>query len=190
MTKSKIQQAVASIEDAAQHLDDLLVSKDFASDVEGCRYSLRERLAELNALLALDPVVCCRCGKIPTEPWQHEGEVWCQECRDVEVHIEWDVSKLSKVQRDLLHSLTRALGMLGVRFDTGGTKDRFDWEWDWSLRGPLKILFRGSTQGNPQNRYVRKHEIPASTPEQWDTRQQELVALMQTCFSEENKTKD
>lgn len=82
MTQSKIQQAIASIEDAVQHLDALLVSKDFAADVEGCRYSLRERLAELNALLALDPVVCCRCGQIPAEPWRYKGEVWCRECRD------------------------------------------------------------------------------------------------------------
>ncbi|MDD2731185.1 MAG: hypothetical protein PHW33_03630 [Candidatus Portnoybacteria bacterium] len=185
MTQSKIQQAIASIEDAVQHLDALLVSKDFAADVEGCRYSLRERLAELNALLALDPVVCCRCGKIPAEPWQYIGEVWCQECRDVEVHVEWDVSKLSKGQRDLLHSLTRALGLLSVRFDTGGTKDRFDWEWDWSLRGPLKILFRGFTRDNPQNRYVRETETPASKQEQWNTRQQELVKLLGTCFPEE-----
>lgn len=127
MTQSKIQQAIASIEDAVQHLDALLVSKDFEADVEGCRYSLRERLAELNALLALDPVVCCRCGKIPATPRQHEGEVWCQECLDVLAFYEEGIANadLAKLLQAWLSNTMkeenkiRGIGVEGVASEIG-----------------------------------------------------------------------
>lgn len=32
---------------------------------------------------------------------------------------------------------------LGISFDTGAGCGGRDWEWDWSLKGPIKITFRG-----------------------------------------------
>lgn len=92
----------------------------------------------------------------------HMGEVfgdhrdWCNDCREVEVTLRWDVTKLSDAQRKLLHTIGRALGWLGVRFDSGGSVDVFDWEWDWSLRGPVKVLFRRYVRDDDRNRYVRE----------------------------------
>lgn len=32
---------------------------------------------------------------------------------------------------------------MGITFDTGMGCDGRDWEWDWSLKGPISIRFRG-----------------------------------------------
>src|SRR6185437_5513517 len=48
------------------------------------------------------------------------------------------------------------LDKLGLSFDTGGGGEGRDWEWDYSLRGPVRIRFRGRAK-NPHLR-VRKQE--------------------------------
>jgi hypothetical protein len=39
-------------------------------------------------------------------------------------------------------SIERALGEMGIEFDKGGGIGGRDWEWDWSLRGPISVRFR------------------------------------------------
>ena len=52
-----------------------------------------------------------------------------------------------KEKIDLLYKAMEALGDLGVTFDTGGSEDEegnlcYDWEFDWSLKGPAKVYFK------------------------------------------------
>lgn len=35
------------------------------------------------------------------------------------------------------------LNECGITFDTGMGPDGRDWEWDWSLHGPISVKFRG-----------------------------------------------
>jgi hypothetical protein len=60
--------------------------------------------------------------------------------QSAEVNINW--RNLSKRQRDLLFKIEGLLGQMGVGFDTGGGCGGRDWEWDWSLSGPLDVTFR------------------------------------------------
>ena len=39
--------------------------------------------------------------------------------------------------------IERALAEIGIEFDTGAGPNGRDWEWDWSLRGPIEIRFVG-----------------------------------------------
>lgn len=65
--------------------------------------------------------------------------------KEVEVRIQWD---LNKIDFDVLHKIEALLSKAGVTFDTGaylvdqedGCRPR-DWEWDWSLKGPVKVFY-------------------------------------------------
>ncbi len=64
--------------------------------------------------------------------------------KECEVKIEFVVPK-EKI--DLVCNATKALNALGVTFDTGGGVDddgnlHYDWEFDWSLKGPAKVYFK------------------------------------------------
>ncbi|KKM83342.1 hypothetical protein LCGC14_1310350 [marine sediment metagenome] len=70
-----------------------------------------------------------------------------QECEAV---IKFTIPK-EKV--DLLYDVTEALRKLGVTFDTGGGIDDdgnlcYDWEFDWSLKGPVKVCFKKMKHGD------------------------------------------
>lgn len=45
-----------------------------------------------------------------------------------------------------LAQVEHALSDMGVGFDKGMGMDGRDWEWDWSLRGPISVRFRGRTK--------------------------------------------
>ena len=76
--------------------------------------------------------------------------------KECEVGIKFIVPK-EKI--DLLYAAVKALRELGISFDTGGSRDEegnicYDWEFDWSLKGPIKVYFKkmkqrdfGCTQG-------------------------------------------
>lgn len=55
-----------------------------------------------------------------------------------DVRIRWD---MSKVDMGKLFELERLMRELGVSFDTGAGSGWRDWEWDWSLKGPVKVEF-------------------------------------------------
>lgn len=43
---------------------------------------------------------------------------------------------------------------MGIGFDTGMGSEGRDWEWDWSLKGPIHIKFRGRAR-HPEKRIER-----------------------------------
>jgi len=83
----------------------------------------------------------------------------CSERKEAEVGIHFDLTKMTKEQRDLIYSAAQALKAAGIGFDTGQGCGEIDWEWDWSLSGPVKVSFKCFVEDNPKNRYTRKHEI-------------------------------
>ena len=50
-----------------------------------------------------------------------------------------------------------AFRRMGIGFDTGSGCDGRDWEWDWSLKGPISIRFRGRAK-HPLLRVVPEPE--------------------------------
>lgn len=50
-----------------------------------------------------------------------------------------------------LHEAMVKLREAGVTFDTGMGCGGRDWEWDWSLRGPISVRFRSRAQ-HPERR--------------------------------------
>jgi hypothetical protein len=51
-----------------------------------------------------------------------------------------------------LAKLETLLEELGIEFDRDAGPDGRDWEWDWSLSGPISVQFRGRAQ-RPEQRY-------------------------------------
>lgn len=54
---------------------------------------------------------------------------------------------IPKEKKELLFAAIKAMEELGVTFDTGGCVDEYgnlcyDWEFDWSLKGPVKVYFK------------------------------------------------
>jgi hypothetical protein len=78
--------------------------------------------------------------------------------REVEVHIEWDLKRMSSAQKELLWKITEGFRAMGVGFDTGCGCGCLDWEWDWSLSGPVSVFFRCFTQSHLENRHHPKRQ--------------------------------
>lgn len=49
---------------------------------------------------------------------------------------------LSKVNINDLHKIEKLLYKNGINFDMGSGDNVRDWEWDWSLKGPITVTFR------------------------------------------------
>lgn len=49
---------------------------------------------------------------------------------------------LDYLNKGRMAEIERALGDIGIGFDKGGGFDGRDWEWDWSLSGPISVKFR------------------------------------------------
>lgn len=64
-------------------------------------------------------------------------------------------SSLSLAQRHLnrgaFAKMENAFSELGIQFDKGVGFDGRDWEWDWSLEGPIKVRFRSRAK-RPERR--------------------------------------
>jgi len=80
---------------------------------------------------------------------------------EVEVTIQIDTSKMTEDQKNKMFKAQSLLHELGISFDTGfSCPDGIrDWEWDWSLSGPIKVIFRRFVKDNPENRYNRKQLV-------------------------------
>lgn len=76
---------------------------------------------------------------------------------EVEVLINFD---LSKIPHGKLFKLEQLLDEMGIHFDTGTDFRTRDWEWDWSLSGPVKVFFKKLVKDNPTNRYKRHLRKP------------------------------
>jgi len=83
--------------------------------------------------------------------------------REAAVQIIFDTTNFTKEQMEKLRKAESILTGLGISFDSGAAIDdntviSRDWEWDWSLRGPVKVKFQNFVDDDPRNRYVREKE--------------------------------
>ena len=62
--------------------------------------------------------------------------------REVEVTLHWE--KLTAEQRSKVYAARQLLAEVGVTFDSDVTPDGSIccWEFDWSLKGPVKVIFQ------------------------------------------------
>lgn len=86
--------------------------------------------------------------------------------REAEVNVEFDTTNMNDEQKDALFEMGNLLSKVGVGFDSGSGIDddgmaTRDWQWDWSLSGPMKVTFVRFVDDNPENRYDREHSDPA-----------------------------
>lgn len=58
---------------------------------------------------------------------------------------------IATLNQGAFYEIERRLNELGIEFDTGLGFGGRDWEWDWSLRGPIHIKFRGRSR-KPERR--------------------------------------
>lgn len=81
--------------------------------------------------------------KLPYLVWYNdELDVTVTFSQDCLADNEDERSALRKLSSGALAEMERALGNLGIGFDRGMGCDGRDWEWDWSLSGPISIRFR------------------------------------------------
>jgi hypothetical protein len=75
--------------------------------------------------------------------------------KEVEVLIQFDLTQLDKEKRDKLNKVEKLLRDIGISFDTGSGCGGRDWEWDWSLKGPVKVFVKRYKQEEKehQNRF-------------------------------------
>lgn len=56
--------------------------------------------------------------------------------------LQQDANPLRQLWQGALPQIEMQLAEIGVEFDKGLGPDGRDWEWDWSLRGPVRVKFR------------------------------------------------
>lgn len=78
-------------------------------------------------------------------------------CRNEEcaVLIRFDTTAMTTEQREALATAETCLRRAGIGFDIGACCDA---EVAWSLKGPVKVLFRNFIKDDPKNRYVRSNQ--------------------------------
>jgi len=72
------------------------------------------------------------------DPDIKRGITYCG-LREAEVLINFDNSKIPMGK---IMELEKLLHEMGIHFDTGTDFKSRDWEWDWSLRGPVNVFFK------------------------------------------------
>ena len=70
--------------------------------------------------------------------------------RESEVLICFDTEKLSNEQLRHIFDAERSLRKAGITFDTGGGHGTRDWEFDWSLDGPVNVYHRKFIEGGDE----------------------------------------
>ena len=84
--------------------------------------------------------------------------VWIGDEIDVRVVFTQDPLNQADPLRGLfsggLFEIEKQLHRMGVGFDTGQGCGGRDWEWDWSLSGPISVVFRGRAR-NPELRTLK-----------------------------------
>jgi hypothetical protein len=79
--------------------------------------------------------------------------VWHGDELDVRVTVQ--AAPLGKISAtENIWCAEQSLRDLGISFDTGSGFNGRDWEWDWSLKGPISIAFRGRAS-KPERRMER-----------------------------------
>lgn len=80
--------------------------------------------------------------------------VWCAEPKEIymleaagKLHyrVKFNLAKMTQDQKNDLWGIESALRRIGITFDAGSDGDVRDWEWDWSLKGPISIEAREPT---------------------------------------------
>lgn len=76
--------------------------------------------------------------------------VWHNDEVDVVVTFKEDILRAADIGEAMaqfaspgsLYEAKRHLNEIGISFDSGIGMEGRDWEWDWSLRGPISVRFR------------------------------------------------
>jgi len=71
----------------------------------------------------------------------------CESKEKTEILIQFDMKQMSDAQLTKLHEAEKCLLEAGISFDTGAGFGCRDWNFDWSLRGPVKVTSIKSTGG-------------------------------------------
>ena len=80
--------------------------------------------------------------------------VWPGE--EVDVHITFkDIGALEGKPSPAVWEAQKLFGKMGIGFDTGSGFHGRDWEWDWSLSGPISVTFCGKAK-RPERRTLAK----------------------------------
>lgn len=87
---------------------------------------------------------------------------WRTNLEEAEVLIQFD---LGKVDLAKLYQIQSLFSEMGISFDTGAGFGARDWEWDWSLKGPVKVFHKCFVKDNAKNRYVREHTTQPDIPD-------------------------
>lgn len=94
--------------------------------------------------------------------WKLPYLVWHNEEIDVQVTFSADRLDQSDPWRSLyngaISDARRCLSDAGIGFDTGLGLEGRDWEWDFSLKGPISVKFKGRAE-----RPERRRERPKPT---------------------------
>ena len=73
--------------------------------------------------------------------------VWYNDELDVTVTLSQDKldpeNPLASFSMGAFSEIQTQFSALGISFDSGMGPEGRDWEWDWSLKGPISIRFRG-----------------------------------------------
>ncbi len=81
--------------------------------------------------------------------------VWWNSELDVVITFKEDPLRqddpLAGFERGRLPEIKRLLSEIGITFDSGQGCSGRDWEWDWSLKGPISVRFKRRCQ-RPEKR--------------------------------------
>jgi len=82
--------------------------------------------------------------------WNDELDVTVTLSQDKLPMVELPADRMGEALRPLFSGafaeIERTFLEMGITFDTGMGGDGRDWEWDWSLKGPISIRFRSRCQ--------------------------------------------
>ncbi len=89
--------------------------------------------------------------------------IWWNDELDVKVTLSEDKLRdeenpLPQLFSGAFAEVERQLGEMEIFFDTGLGPDGRDWEWDWSLHGPISVRFRGRAR-HPERRVSRRPRL-------------------------------
>ena len=71
--------------------------------------------------------------------------------KEAEVLVQFDLNQLGPEGQEKLFEIQKLFGEIGITFDSGTGSGCRDWEWDWSLKGPVKVLHR-KFKGEPDEK--------------------------------------
>lgn len=92
--------------------------------------------------------------------------VWWNDELDVGVCLSQDKLNpelgLAQLFNGAFYEAEKVFHEMGISFDTGMGPDGRDWEWDWSLKGPISVRFHGRAR-HPEKRMERPRPALAYT---------------------------